>query len=107
MNPSVTFPNTKPFKSSETDKIIGTINSSPPSAAYMRQWTGPSSVQAMACRLFGAKPLPEQCWLIVNWTQGNKFQWNLKRNYIIFIQENAFENIVCQNGGNLFQGEMS
>ena len=25
----------------------------------MRQWTGPSFVQVMACRLFGAKPLPE------------------------------------------------
>ena len=35
------------------------FKSSPPSAAYMRQWTGPSSVQVMACRLFGAKPLPE------------------------------------------------
>ena len=35
------------------------FNSSPPSAAYMRQWTGSSLVQVMACRLFGAKPLPE------------------------------------------------
>ena len=35
------------------------VNSSPPSAAYMRQWTGSSLVQVMACRLFGAKPLPE------------------------------------------------
>ena len=34
-------------------------NSSPPSAAYMRRRTGLSLVQAMACRLFGAKPLPE------------------------------------------------
>ena len=25
----------------------------------MRQWTGPALVQIMACRLFGAKPLPE------------------------------------------------
>ena len=33
------------------------INSSPPSAAYMRQWTGSALVQVMACRLFGA-------WLI-------------------------------------------
>ena len=31
----------------------------PPSAAYMRQWNGSSLVQVMACRLFGAKPLPE------------------------------------------------
>ena len=28
-------------------------------AAYMRQCTGSSLVQVMACRLFGAKPLPE------------------------------------------------
>ena len=27
--------------------------------AYIRQWTGSSLVQVMACRLFGAKPLPE------------------------------------------------
>ena len=35
------------------------INSSHPSAAYMRQWTGSALVQVMACRLFGAKLLPE------------------------------------------------
>ena len=35
------------------------VNSSPPSAAYMRQWTGSALVQIMACRLSGAKPLPE------------------------------------------------
>ena len=33
------------------------INSSPTSAAYMRQWIGSALVQIMACRLFGAKPL--------------------------------------------------
>ena len=31
----------------------------PPSAAYMCQWIGSSLVQVMACRLLGAKPLPE------------------------------------------------
>ena len=35
------------------------VNSSSPSAAYMRQWTGSSLVQVMACRLFGVKQLPE------------------------------------------------
>ena len=35
------------------------FNSSPPSAAYLRQWTGSSLVHVMASRLFGAKPLPE------------------------------------------------
>ena len=35
-----------------------------------------------------------QCWNIVNWTLRNKLQWNLNRNKYIFIQQNAFENVV-------------
>ena len=35
-----------------------------------------------------------QCWNIVNCTTGNKLQSNLKQNLYIFIQENAFENVV-------------
>ena len=31
----------------------------PPSAAYTRRWAGSALIQVMACRLFGAKPLPE------------------------------------------------
>ena len=34
------------------------------------------------------------CWDIVNWTIGNKLQWNRNRNLHIFIPENAFENVV-------------
>ena len=37
-----------------------------------------------------------QCWNIVNWTLGNKLQWKPNRNLYIFIQENAFENIVWE-----------
>ena len=37
--------------------IIFCINSSPPSAANMRQWIVSALVQIMACCLFGAKPL--------------------------------------------------
>ena len=48
----------------------------------------------MACRLAGAKPLSEPmleyCWL-EPWRQ---IQWNLHQNLYIFIQENAFENVV-------------
>ena len=36
-----------------------------------------------------------QCWNIVNSNIRNKFQWNLKRNFYIFIHENEFEN-VCE-----------
>ena len=43
------------------------VNSSPPSAAYMCQWTGSALVEIMACRLIGAKPLFQSmlkyCWL--------------------------------------------
>ena len=35
------------------------FNSSPPSDAYMHQWTGSAIVQVMACCLFGDKPSPE------------------------------------------------
>ena len=42
------------------------INSSPPCAAYMRQWMRSALVRIMACRLFGAKQLsePVNCTLI-------------------------------------------
>ena len=38
----------------------------------------------------------KQCWNIVNWTLGNKLQWNFNRNSNIFIEDNTFENVVCE-----------
>ena len=39
---------------------VASLNSSPPSAAYMRQWTQQPLLQVKkACRLFGARPLLE------------------------------------------------
>ena len=45
----------------DTDRVPSQrpINSFPPSAAYMPQWTGSAVVQIMACRLSGAEPLHE------------------------------------------------
>ena len=37
----------------------------------------------------------------------NKLQWKLNHNSKIAIQENAFENVVCESGGQFVQGEMS
>ena len=34
--------------------------------------------------------------ILMTRTPGTKLQWNLKRNWYIFIQENAFENVVCE-----------
>ena len=62
------------------------VNSSPPSAAYMSQWTRSSLVQVLACRHY-----PNRCWFIVNWNPGNKFQWYLNRNSLIFIREMHLE----------------
>ena len=42
------------------------------------------------------------CWNIVNCTLRNKLQWNLNRNSYIFIQENAFENVVWKEAAILF-----
>ena len=44
-----------------------------------------------------------QWWDIVNSNLGNKFQWFLKRNSSIFIQENAFENVVRKMAAMLFR----
>ena len=48
-----------------------------------------------------------QCWIIFNWIPRNIFQRNINQNSIIFIQGNANENVVCQNGSHFVQGEMS
>ena len=45
------------------------------------------------CRLVGANPLSEH---MLDSKVRNKFQWNLKQNLYIFIQENTFENVVCE-----------
>ena len=52
-----------------------------------------TSIQVLTCD--GTKPLTEQMLTHHNYIQ-NKFQWNLSRT--IFIQGNAFENVICKNG---------
>ena len=62
------------------------------SDAYLRQHNKPTLVQILACRLFGNNSLSEP--MLANWTLGKKLKWNFDRNWNIFIQENAFENVV-------------
>ena len=60
----------------------------------------------MACRLFGAKPLPEPMlayWQLDTWEQ---ISVKFESEFIIFIQEKAFENVVCQNGGHFVLASM-
>ena len=58
----------------------------------------------MACHLVGTKPLSELMLEYCFFNLVNKFQWNLKQNSYIFIQENTFENV---RAAILVQGEMS
>ena len=44
-----------------------------------------------------------QCWNIINWIPRNKLQLNLNRNLYIFIQENAFENVIWKMAAILVQ----
>ena len=72
------------------------VNSSPPSAVYVSvNWVIIGSGN-------GLSPLWCQA---ITWTNagllsigllspGNMFHWNLNQNFIIFIEENAFENVV-------------
>ena len=74
------------------------------SDAYMRQLTMPSLVQIMACRLLGDNPLFEL--MMVKNQLRNIFQWNFTWNSKLFIQEHAYENAVCKNGGHLVSASM-
>ena len=42
----------------------------------------------------GLSPV-RRCWLIFNWTLRNKLQWNVNQSFNVFIEENAFENVIC------------
>ena len=56
----------------------------------------------MACRLFCAKPLTKP--MVIN-CQLDSWKQTLNQTFIIFIkEENAFENVVCQNGGHVVRG---
>ena len=80
------------------------INSSPPSAQYMRRWTGSTLVQVMSWSQETTSPCLNQCLFIDNWTIRNKCHWQLNRNSNMFTQENAFENIVCEIAAILSRG---
>ena len=70
------------------------LNSLRPSDAYMRQWSNQHWFRQWLVAWSAPSHYQNQCWNIVNKTLRNKLQWNLHQNSYIFIQENAFENVV-------------
>ena len=83
------------------------FNSSPPSAADIRRWTGSALVQVMACRLFGAKPLHDPmltyCWLDPLVQTSVKFE----SKYKTFHSRKCVWKGRLRNGGHFVQGGMS
>ena len=62
----------------------------------------------MAYRMFGAKPIPEPMLVYSQLASWEQISVKLKlESFITFIQKNAFENVVCQNGRHFVQGEVS
>ena len=70
------------------------FNSLRPSDTYMPQWTNDHRFRYWLV----AWPAPchylNHCRNIVDWTLGNKLQWNFNQNIYILIKEYAFENVV-------------
>ena len=60
-------------------------------------------IEVMACCLISQNHYLNQCWLIVNWIFKNKSRWNLNQDALIFIEENAFENVICHVAAILFR----
>ena len=82
------------------------IKWSPPSDAYMCQWTGSAFVQIMACRLVSAKPLPEPmpayCWLD-SWEQ---ISVKFKSEFYHFHWRKCIWKCPLRNGGHLVSASM-
>ena len=76
-------------------------DSSPPSAAYMRLWIGSALAQIMACRLDGTKPLSEPMLTIC---QLDPKKYISMKYSSVFIQENAFEHVICEMAAILHRG---
>ena len=85
----------------------GSVNSSPPIDAYMRQWGGSSLFQVMACCLFGAKPLPEPMLAYCQFNSWEQISVIFESDFYDYHLRNAFEDAVCQIGSHFVQGEMS
>ena len=80
------------------------VNLSGFSDAYMRRWTWSTLFHVMVCRLFGAKPLPKP--MLTN-CEMDPYKLTLVKcisEYKFFIDENAFENIVCEMAAILYRG---
>ena len=85
--------------------FLKNFNSPLPGAAYMCQWNGPALVQIMACRLFGAKPLPEPMLTYYQLDPKEQISVKFESRYKKIVQKTPW-NYRRRNGGHFLQAEM-
>ena len=83
------------------------VNSSPPSASYMPQWTGSALVQIMACRLDGNKPLSEPMLTYCQLKSQGHISMTFYLKFKYFHSRKCNWNWRLRNSGNFVSGSMS
>ena len=83
------------------------VNSSPPSAAYMRQWIRSALVQIMACRLFGTKPLFKPVLGYYQFDPKEKTSVKFESKYNTFHSQKGIWKWRLWNGGHYVLGKIS
>ena len=58
----------------------------------------------MACRQVDGKPLPKPMLVYCQLDSWEQVSVKFESEFIIFIQENVYENVACQNGGHFVRG---
>ena len=83
------------------------VNSYPASATCMRQRTGLALVQIIACRLFGAKLLPEPILTYCQSDTKEQTSVKIESKYITFHSWKYIWKCHLRNGDHFAQGDMS
>ena len=84
------------YQQLQHQQVLIAFNSLRLSDAYMRQLTNHHCFREWLVAWSAPSHSVNQLWNIDNSNLKNKLQWNPKQNSYIFIQENAFENVVCE-----------
>ena len=82
------------------------FNSSTPSARYLQWWTGSALVQAIACRLSGAKPFPELMLPFCHLDPWEQTSVKFESKWKTFHSWKCLRSCRLWNGGYFVQGEM-
>ena len=83
------------------------VNSSSPSATYMREWTGSVLVRIMACRLFVTKPLSKPMLACYQLDHKKQTSMEFQSKYIFFHSRNCIWKCRLRNGVHFVHGPLA